>query len=79
MLPKESKTNLVEFGKNLKKIRTKKDLSLRQLAAACNVDHSDIGKFEKGQGNPTLLTILDLAAGLEVHPKKLLDFEIDLQ
>ena len=74
---KESEKYLVEVGKNLKKMRTKKKLSLRKLAAACNVDHSDIGKIEKGEINITLLTLFDLAAGLEVHPKKLMNFEID--
>lgn len=74
---KEDESYLIEFGKNLKKIRTKKKLSLRKLAAACNVDHSDIGKIEKGEINITLLTLFDLAAGLEIHPKKLLDFEVD--
>ncbi|MBS1511654.1 MAG: helix-turn-helix transcriptional regulator [Bacteroidetes bacterium] len=68
---------LKSFGKNLKKIREKKGVSLRELAASCNVDHSNIGKIEKGEFNITLLTILELSKGLEIHPKKLLDFEIE--
>ncbi len=68
---------LKSFGKNLKKIREKKGISLRELAASCNVDHSNIGKIEKGEFNITLLTILELSRGLEIHPKKLLDFEIE--
>lgn len=68
---------LISFGKNLKTIRTKKKLSLRTLAASCNVDHSNIGKMEKGEINVTILTLLDLANGLEITPKKLLDFEIE--
>lgn len=70
---------LKSFGKNLKKIREKKEVSLRELAASCNVDHSNIGKIEKGEFNITLLTILELSKGLEIHPKKLLDFEIEKQ
>lgn len=66
---------LNKFGENLKKIRTKKNLSLRQLSAECSVDYSDIGKIEKGKVNITYLTMIDLAKGLQVHPKKLLDFE----
>jgi DNA-binding Xre family transcriptional regulator len=73
----ERKNYLNEFGKNLKKIRMKKKLSLRKLDANCNIDHSDIAKIEKGEVNITLLTIFDLAKGLEVNPKKLLDFESD--
>lgn len=68
---------LRSFGKNLKRIRAKKGISLRELAASCDVDHSNIGKIEKGEFNITLLTILELSKGLEIHPKKLLDFEIE--
>jgi len=74
----ERRNYLNNFGKNLKTIRTKnKKLSLRKLAANCNIDHSDIGKIEKGDVNITLLTVFDLAKGLGVHPKKLLDFDFE--
>lgn len=65
---------LTGFGKNLKKFREKKGLSLRKLAANCNVDHSDIAKIEKGEISIGLKTVLELAKGLEIHPKKLFDF-----
>jgi len=65
---------LLLFGKKLKKLRKDKSLSLRQLAARCNIDYSDIGKVEKGVRNIQLSTILELAKGLEIHPKELFDF-----
>lgn len=68
---------LMDFGERVAKYRKGKHLSYRQLAQLCNVDHSKISKIEKGQVNVRLLTILDLADGLEVHPKKLLDFEVN--
>lgn len=68
---------LTTLGENVKKLRTKRELSLRQLAAMCNVDHSVIAKIEKGEINITILTLAELAKGLEVHPKKLMDFEIE--
>lgn len=68
---------LTSFGMNLKKIREKKDLSYRKLAANCNVDHSNISKIEKGEINIGLKTVLELAKGLDIHPKKLLDFAFD--
>ncbi len=73
----DSSDFLKSFGKNLKEIRKKKQLSFRKLAASCNIDHSDIAKMEKGEINITLLTLQELANGLEIHPKKLLDFEIE--
>ena len=63
---------LTAFGNNLKKIRNSKGLSLRALAAACtSLDHSDIAKIERGETNATLLTILQLARGLDVSPEEL--------
>jgi len=68
---------LKKFGENLKKIREAKGISQRSLATSCNVDSSHISKIERGEKNVTILTIIELAHGLEVKPKKLWDFEID--
>lgn len=70
---------LKTFGENLKKIRKKKSLSLRVLSASCSIDYSDISKIEKGKVNITILTLTELAMGLDIHPKKLLDFEFDFE
>ncbi len=70
---------LIQFGKQLEKLRKKKDLSYRKLAQNCNIDYSNISKIEKGteKANITMLTLLELAKGLEIHPKKLLDFDFE--
>jgi len=62
------------FGANLKKIREAKDLSLRELAAKCDLDDSRISKIENGKFNIQLSTIFELAKGLDIEPKELLDF-----
>lgn len=67
---------LRKFGKRLSEIRIKKGLSLRELAALCDVDSSDIQKYESGTVNPTIATVADLAMGLGIHPKDLLDFDL---
>ena len=54
----------------------RKKLSLRVLAQRCNLDFSDIGKYERGEINLQLSTVHELAEGLEVHPKELFDFEL---
>ncbi|HWK04505.1 MAG TPA: helix-turn-helix transcriptional regulator [Puia sp.] len=59
------------FGAIIQQIRQKKRLSLRQVAANCNLDNSKIAKIEDGQFNISLSTIVELARGLEVHPSKL--------
>jgi HTH-type transcriptional repressor of puuD len=65
------------FGKNVEKFRQKLDLSYRQLAQKCDVDHSNISKIEKGEVDVRISTIQQLAVGLEVHPKDLFDFYFD--
>lgn len=68
----EDQAILKAFGSNLKKLRNDKGLSLRALAAACSsLDHSDIAKIERGETNATLLTIMQLAKGLDVAPEEL--------
>lgn len=64
------------FGSNLKRIREEKGFSLRALAANCDLDDSQISKIENGKKNIQLSTIFELAKGLEIEPKELLDFKI---
>jgi transcriptional regulator with XRE-family HTH domain len=62
----EDKDILKKIGTNLQRIRKSKNLSLRKLAALCSIDHSDIGKIERGAKNATMLTMNQLAEALEV-------------
>ncbi len=66
---------LNNFGRHLQAIRKRKKLSYRKIALNCDVDYSDISKIEKGERNPTLLTVTELAKGLGVPLKELMDFE----
>lgn len=68
---------LIKFGKQIQKLKTDKNLILRQLAQNCEIDYNNISKIEKGERNIQMSMILELAKGLNKHPKKLFDFEID--
>lgn len=63
------------FGKNLKKLREAKGITQEALAFKSEIARSQVIRFEQGERSPTLSTILALAEGLQVEPKKLLDFE----
>jgi len=76
MISKKDKRILKVFGENLKNLRKSKSFSLRALSYECDIDYSDINKIEKGQKNITLTTIIELANGLSVQPKRLLDFDL---
>lgn len=67
------------LGMRIKQLRLEKKLSLRRLSQKCDLDYSDIGKYEKGEVNVQLSTIYELAKGLEVHPKKLFDFDMSFE
>ncbi len=78
MLIRDSdKKYLKILGANIKRLRESKDLSLRQLSYACNIDNSKIAKIEKGQVNITFTTLLQLATALEIHPSELLNTKFD--
>ncbi|UII27550.1 helix-turn-helix transcriptional regulator [Fulvivirga maritima] len=63
------------FGKHLKKLREQKGLTQEELSNRSGQAFSQIGRFERGVRSPTLSTLIAIANGLDVHPKKLLDFD----
>lgn len=69
---------LCTLGENIKKYRESKGFSYRELAQLCDVDHSQISKIEKGQISLEVITLCDIANGLGVHPKDLLDIDFDI-
>jgi DNA-binding Xre family transcriptional regulator len=50
-----------------------------ELSYNCSIDESKISKIEHGKFDIKMSTIFELARGLEIHPKKLLDFEFDFE
>ena len=74
MIDRRKRKIIKEFGKKLKELRQSKGLSLRQLSASSGVDHAQINLYEKGESNPEMTTIIDLAEGLEVDPGELFAF-----
>jgi transcriptional regulator with XRE-family HTH domain len=76
-MKEKDKKRLEKFGLRLSKIRKKKGLSMRELAARCDIDYAKISKLENNKANITLTTLIELAEGLEVHPKTLLDIDFD--
>lgn len=66
-----------QFGTNLKKIRESKNLSLLEADYSSDMNESNISKYENGKREPRLSTIIKLAKVLKVHPKELLNFDVD--
>jgi transcriptional regulator with XRE-family HTH domain len=77
MIKESDKALLAKLGVRLNKLRTEKQLSLRQLADLSDVDFSKIGKIEKGQVNITFTTLVALSKALDVLPKDFLNFKLN--
>ena len=74
MASDNQKDNLIKFGRHLQALRKSKNLSLRKLAAKCDIEHSDIVRYENGEINMTFHTLIELSTGLEIPLKELMDF-----
>ena len=76
-MKEKDQKRIKKFAAHLIKLRKKKGLSQRELSSRCDVDYGKISKLENNKANLTLTTLIELAEGLEVHPKDLLDINFD--
>ena len=65
---------LIAFGAHLKSIRERLKLSQDEIAARCDVTKGNLSNIENGKKDFTFTTLLEIAKGLGIHPKELLDF-----
>lgn len=63
---------VTKFGKKLREIRLKKNLSQGDVARILGVHRSYISGLERGIRNPSLLTVQKVAKAIGVQPKKLI-------
>lgn len=68
-------TILIDFGKRVKQLRLKKGLTQIQLANKGDFDRNYIGMIERGERNPSLLSLQRLANALEVDLSLLVKFK----
>lgn len=68
---------LSAFGKNLKKLIDSKSKTPEEVAALGNIETKQVYRVINGEHSTTLSVLYAIAKGLEVHPKKLLDFEFE--
>jgi transcriptional regulator with XRE-family HTH domain len=61
-----------KFGKNLKEIREKKGISLRDLALEADLSANTISEIELGKRDPRMTTVVKLASALGIDPADLL-------
>lgn len=66
------------FGSHLKKLAVTKKKTPEDIAAIGGIETKQVYRVMNAEHSATLSVIIAIARGLEVHPKKLFDFEFDL-
>jgi len=76
MKEKPDKT-LIDLGAIIKKLRLEKGLTSVEFGYRCEMDKPNVNRLEKGNTNPTFLTLIRICQALEIELKDLLkDFVI---
>jgi len=77
MNEKRDKKRLAEFGKFVKDTREELGLSQDEVAARCDVTKGNLSMIENGKKDFAFSTFLEIALGMGLHPKQLLDHSFD--
>lgn len=70
------------FGKVIKSLRIKKNITQSQLALDSTLERTYISELENGKYQPTLTSLFDIARGLDIKPSdlvRLVEIEFDVQ
>lgn len=62
------------FGKKIKLIRFKKNISQEQLSELADISRSVMGKIERGEISTTLYSVEKIAKALDVEVSVLFDY-----
>lgn len=57
---------LKEVGENVRRFRKKKGLTMEGLASKAEIELRQLGRVERGEVNPTLISLFKIADALEI-------------
>jgi transcriptional regulator with XRE-family HTH domain len=60
------------FGKVLRKLRERQNLSQEKLAEYCDLDRTYISLLERGLRQPTITTLFKIAEALKMSPSEII-------
>ena len=66
---------LKELGAKIRTLRQLKGKTQTGLASDCSLDRNYIGMLERGERNPTYMTLLAVAEGLSIDIAELISFK----
>ena len=70
----ENISQLLQLGTRVRDLRMKKSLTQVELASKCGLDRNYIGMLERGERNPSYVTLIKIAQGLGLSLSQLLKF-----
>lgn len=62
---------LIALGEKIRALREKRNLSQEAFADEVDLDRSYMGRIERGENNPTILTVYRIARALHIAPASL--------
>lgn len=71
----KDKKFLKKLGNHIKKLRTERGLTQLDLAIKLNNYAEQIGRIERGELNSSICTLRNIADGLDISLKELLNLE----
>ena len=66
---------IIEFGKNLRKLRKSKNITQEKLAFSIGIEISQISRIERGIVNTSISTVKAISDSLKIDIKELFDFD----
>lgn len=66
---------LKQFGEHIRQIRIKRGMTQFDLASIIGKDRQSLQRLESGNVNPSLYYLYEIAEGLEIDLKTLLNFK----
>lgn len=63
----------LEIGNKIRFIRNYKGISLEELSEKCGIDPAPLSKLERGETNPTIMTLYRIAQGLNVELAEIIE------
>jgi transcriptional regulator with XRE-family HTH domain len=66
---------LVIFGKRIKELRKSKKMTQQQFADLSDLHKNYIGMIERGERNPSLINIENIAKAFEISLSELMKFD----
>lgn len=66
---------LKEFGKNLRRIRLERGLTMETLASDAEIENRQLGRIERGEINTSIISLLKIATVLKIEMPYLFEFD----